>query len=157
MANTLLRRALWAALLAFVVSIWCWVLVSLHGVWSFGMVEGYLDGGRMPLTPSFDVTYVQFFLYGLSSIVVTFPLALFWSSFAPQHFNLAGLLVCWLIGFWTGAESIAFAFQIDYGATWGPFEAFFELFFHPVVTPFALAFGLFGTNSLTGAIRRKLV
>ena len=153
MANNFLRRVLRAALLALITALWAWAVAALHGIWSLGIVEGYLDGGRVPLYQTIPVTYTEFFLQGAVAPVVAFPLILIWCSFAPQRFHLAGLFVSWLIGVWAAAENISFTFQIDYGTTWGAGEAIRALFYHPVVTHFALVFGLLGVFTLTRPFR----
>ncbi|MDG1408762.1 MAG: hypothetical protein P8Q50_13355 [Octadecabacter sp.] len=153
MVKTLSRRFLTAALLTIITSLWCWIITALHGAWSFGIVEGYLDGGRVPLYPTMPVIYGEFFFQALVSLLITFALAVIWCSFAPQPLRLIGVLVAWLIGFWAGAENISFTFQIDYGTTWAPFEALRALFIHSIVTPFALVMGVLGTYSLTRPFR----
>lgn len=154
MGNALLRRVLFAAVAAVLISLWCWLIAAFHAAWSFGIVEGYLEGGRVPLYPTIPVTYGEFFFFTVIAPMLTFVLALIWGSIAPQRYNLIGFFVCWLIGFWAGAENVSFTFQIDYGTSWGPTEALRALFFHPLVTPFAIVFGLAGTATLTRPLRK---
>jgi len=52
-----------------------------------------------------------------------------------------------------GAADLSFIYQLDFGTTWGPTEAVRALFFHPVITPFMVVFGLAGTASLTRILR----
>lgn len=149
----LVARLRTAAGLALVVSLWCWLLTALHGIWSFGIVLGYLDGGKIPLYPSLPVTYASFFMYTLGAFAITFPLAFVVCSFLAARFHLAALMLIWVVGAYWGALDITFTYQIDFGTTWRPHEAFLALFFHPIVTPFWIALGLAGTSSLTRPLR----
>lgn len=148
-----MSRLLTASALALVTSVWCWVLTAGHSIWSFGIVLGYLDGGRIPLYPTFPVTYGSFFIDTFGAFSVTFLFVLLVSLALPKRAQLTIVCVGWFIGAWVGASDTAFTYQIDFGTTWAPFEAMRELFFHPVVTPFWLLFGMAGTVSLTRAIR----
>lgn len=153
MVETAIRRVLRAALIAGITALWAWLITALHAAWSFGIVEGYFDGGRVPLYPTIPVAYGEFFFFATLTLFITFVLAAIWCSIAPQRFHLIGLLVAWAIGSWAGAENVSFIFQIDYGTTWGPTEAVRALFFHPLVTPFAVILGVLGTHSLTRPLR----
>lgn len=142
-----------AALLALITSVWCWLLTALHGIWSFGIVLGYLDGGKVPLYPTWPVTYWGFFMDSIGAFAVPFVLALTFCALLPRPAHLAILLVAWLFGAYIGADNTAFIYQIDFGTTWAPTEAIRALFYHPIVTPFYVLLGLAGTASLTRAQR----
>lgn len=143
-----------AALLALITSLWCWLLTALHGIWSFGIVLGYLDGGRVPLYPTWPVTYSGFFMDAIGAFGVPFVLILTLCIALPSRFHLAIALIAWVIGGWVGAGNTAFIYQIDFGTTWTPIEALKALFYHPVVTPLWLVLGMLGTVSLTRPIRQ---
>ncbi|MGJ8612148.1 MAG: hypothetical protein ACSHWY_13690 [Octadecabacter sp.] len=152
MANVI-NRLRTAASLALITALWCWLLTVLHAIWSFGIVLGYLDGGRIPLHPSLPVTYASFLMQALGAFAITFILALVACTAAPRRFHLAILMVIWLIGGYWGATDAAYYYQIDFGMTWRPHEAFRALFFHPIVTPFWIGLGLAGTASFTRPLR----
>jgi len=139
--------------MAFITALWCWLLTGLHGIWSLGIVRGYLDGGMMPLYPSLPVTYATFFMHSIFGPAVTFLLGCFACSVLPRVWHLMALMLAWGIGAFLGASSLAFEFQIDFGMTWAPTEAVRALFFHPVVTPFWLILGWAGTASMTRPFR----
>lgn len=138
-----------AASIAIVASVWCWVVVTLHGILSIGIVLGYLEGSTIPLTPSLPVTYGTFFVQSIGAFVVPFFLILMQCSIAPRGYAFAIVALCLVVGFYTGAGDIAYAFQLDFGTTWGWGEAARALFYHPVVTPFAIVFGLLATYAFT--------
>ncbi|MCW1951025.1 MAG: hypothetical protein KIH44_006640 [Octadecabacter sp.] len=138
-----------AAMLALITSVWCWLLTALHGVWSFGIVLGYLDGGRVPLYPNWSVTYWGFFMDAIGAFAVPFLLILTVCSVLPKYTHLPVLLTAWMLGAFIGASNTVFIYQIDFGATWAPLEALRALYVHPIVTPFCILFGLAGTVSLT--------
>ena len=140
-----MRRLRPAAALSFWVALWAWFLVTLHGIWTFGYVYGYLDEGRMPLTPSLPVTYAEFIFLGCVAFIVSFPLGLIANLAFPMPFCVSARVTSCITGSYIAAESMAFEFQIDFGATWGPNEAMLELFVDPVVTPIWLVLGICGT------------
>lgn len=141
--------------LALVTSVWCWVLTAGHGIWSFGIMHGYLDGGRIPSSPTFPVTYGSFFIDSFAALWVPFTIILLLCLALPTWQHLIIVLMAWLIGALVGASQTIFAYQIDFGATWGPGEGFRGLYYHPIVTPFWLLIGLAGTASLTRSIRQR--
>jgi len=144
-----------AILLALITGLWCWLLTALHGIWSFGIVHEYLYGGRIPFSPTFPVTYGSFFIDALGAFAAPFLLLIIVCAIVPRQYHLMSVILGWLIGAWIGASNISFMYQIDFGTTWGPFEAFRALFFHPIVTPFWLIFGVLGTVSLTRPVRGR--
>ncbi|SMX38075.1 hypothetical protein [Octadecabacter ascidiaceicola] len=154
MANVL-PRLRHAALLAFITALWCWLLTALHGMWSFGVVLDYLNDGRMPLYPSLPVTYGTFFIYTITAPIVVFLLAFVACAALPPTYHLAAIMLAWTIGGFLGATGLAFEFQFDFGATWVGIEAFSALFFHPIMTPFWIIFGLAGTASFTRPLRQS--
>lgn len=92
-------------------------------------------------------------MHTLGAFAITFILALVVCSVVVGRFQLAALMIIWLIGGYWGGTDLAFIYQIDFGTTWRPYEAFRGLFYHPIVTPFWIAVGLAGTSSLTRAFR----
>ena len=108
----------------------------------------------MPLYQTWPVTYGGFFMDAIGAFAIPFVLILTFCALLPKYAHLAVLMVAWLFGAFIGANNTAFIYQIDFGATWGPLEAIRALFFHPIVTPFFVLFGLAGTVSLTRLLRR---
>ncbi|MBU2992977.1 hypothetical protein Q4555_02755 [Octadecabacter sp. 1_MG-2023] len=143
-----------AALLALVTALWCWIMSALHGIWSFGIIRDYLDGGVVPLYPSMPVTYMTFFMYATGAFMVSFLAVFTLCVLAPSKFRLAIVLGAWLIGAWMGAANISFLFQIDFGTTWRTWEAILSLFVHGLFTPIWLFIGLWGTEALTRPLRK---
>lgn len=155
MVNAMIGRLRVAALLGLTTSLWCWLLTTLHCIWSFGIVLGYLDGGQVPLYPEWSVTYGGFLMDAIGAFLVPFVLIFTLCTVLPHRFHLASTLTAWVIGAWVGADNTAFVYQIDFGTTWGPTDALRALFYHPIVTPLWLMLGLAGTVTLTRNLRTR--
>lgn len=143
-----------AAFLALITALWCWLLSALHGIWSFGIVLGYLDGGMVPLYPSWPVSYWGFFMDAILAFVLPLMLVFTVCIVVPAQRSLIVILIAWAFGAWVGAANVSFIYQIDFGTTWSPWEAVTELFVHPVFTPIWLVVGLVGAASLTRPLRK---
>ncbi len=154
MSDTPLLKLRRAAALAIVTALWCWLLTAAHGIWSLGLVGGYLDGGRIPLYPSLPVTYGSFFIDSFSALFVAFLFTFGFSVALPRAYHLPSACIAWVIGAFIGLGGIAFVYQIDFGTTFGPFEATLELILHPFVTPVWLVLGLAGTAFFTIPFRK---
>lgn len=144
-----------AALLALITGLWCWVLSALHGVWSLGIIHGYLEGGTIPFYPSLPVTYKSFFMGAFGGFIAPFILVFTLCILVPPRHSIYVIVASWLIGAWIAAANIAFTYQIDFGTTWTSWEALSSLFYHPIFTPVWLALGLIGAASLTRPLRRR--
>lgn len=150
----MLDRAYLAASIAAVTSLWCWIMVAGHGIWSLGFVRGYLQGGEIPLFPGQSVTYGSFFVHSLGAVALPFMVLLIACFALPKKYHLPLILAAWLLGAWAGLDNLAFVYQLDYGTTWAPGEALRALVYHPIITPFWGALGLVGALSLTRPLRR---
>lgn len=150
----LVPHLLSAARLSLMTALWCWLLTALHAIWKFGVVEGFLELGEISFPSTIPITYLSFFMFTFGAFGITFMVAFALCAVTPPRGRLIALCVAWLIGGAIAAVDVSFIFLDHGGGTWLPQEAFWARFYHPIVTPFWIGFGLAGTASLTRSLRR---
>ncbi|MEL6959603.1 MAG: hypothetical protein AAGL89_11700 [Pseudomonadota bacterium] len=133
-----------SALIGLLLAIWAWLLVAAHGIWSFGIIHDYLNGGMLPLFPGIPVTYGMFFRESLPTALGGFFICTACVIAAPPRLAPIAAMIGLTIALLDGTSDLTFLFQIDFGTTWLRSEALWELFVHPIVTPFWLALALVG-------------
>ena len=150
----IVNRLQTAAILSLMTALWCWLLTGLHALWKFGVVDGFLALGEIPFPSTMSINYLSFFMFTIGAFAVTFLVGLVGTSVVPRRYALIPLCGAWLIGGLLAAVDVSFVFLDHGGGTWLPREAFVAQFYHPIVTPFWIVFGLAGTTSLTRSRRR---
>jgi hypothetical protein len=137
-----------AAAVARALALWAVAAVALWLHALAGVPGDYLRQGY-PVYPGFRVTR---FNLAIDAGLATLPILLFgvlaavlvarWNVWRLVALPVVALL--WL----RGADGMIFPFTIDFGTTWGPFEALRALFLHPLHTPLALAVLMAATYAL---------
>lgn len=143
-----------AAVLALITGVWSWAAAALHGIWTFGIDHGYLDGGFIPLYPSQTVTYGSFFIDSASALLNSSMLAFGLCVVLPRKRHLVSICAAFVIGSLIGLSGIAYVYQPDFGTTFAPLEAVWALMVEPIATSIWLIAGLGGTVFLTAPFRR---
>lgn len=145
-------RLRYAAPISLIAAVLCWLLTSLHGLWSYGIALGYL-GRSVPNYPQWTVTYWSFFMDSMGAFFVTFFIGLLLCAVLPRRHQLPALLATWLFGFYCGAVGTAFVYERDFSDIWVPLDAFMSQYVHINVTPIVVVLGMVGTAVLTRSRR----
>lgn len=107
---------------------------------AFGIRWGFLTGEREidPIFGDFSLGYL-IFSNAFVGAFLGLPFAIAMLILKPGRYILYVLGLGYLAFMHYAADGIAQHYQVNFGATWGPNEAFFELLYHPFKTPLIYA------------------
>lgn len=119
---------------------------------AFGVRWGFLTGTR-EIDPTFWNYSLQSVIFSniFMGLVASSPLALAGFVLGARRRMVLATLAGFVILLHIAADTIATSYQINFGATWGPGEAFRGLLYHPVETPLIY---VTATLAFAGLIKR---
>lgn len=132
-----LKLHLWTAWrVAWVSTLVLSVVMFCHDIFSFGYRWGFMTGQREidPIFGDYTIGALAGF-HLFMGVAVAVPLSLAAFILGPGRPLIFGLICGYSVLFVLLAEAMASGYAFQFGATWAPYEPFWELFYHPIVTP----------------------
>lgn len=112
------------------------VVMFVHELITFGIIWGFMSGERE--LPAFEYPFSVGWIATSQLIMSVLPasfLALVSLAFFQMRFCVWMLSGSYLLAYFLAVNGTANAYRHHFGNTWGFSEAFWELIFHPIMTP----------------------